>query len=271
MTSSISKFVPLEDSGVLITGGTSGIGLASALKFAAAGVKRIGLIGRNVERGTRACEIVKQQYPMAKVVFISADANVAKDALRAAEQSKEQLGNIDILMNCTVGSFVPELFHDTPIENIIPMIIGQQIGPMHMCAAILPGMRERRHGCIINVASDGAKVVTPGEAVLGGAMAAIVIFSRTLSMEAKRYGVRVNALTPSLVEGTMMYEKVREQGKAANSAAFSARLFDKAAKMAMLGIAQPEDLANLAVFIAGPAGARLTGQTISLNGGISAG
>ena len=258
------KFLPLTESGVLITGGTSGIGLASALQFAAAGVPRIGLIGRNEERGQQAREKVRKQFPKAKVEFISADANVAAQALHAAAQARELLGNIDVLMNCTVGPFVPELFHDTPIENIIPMIIQQQIGPMHMCAAIIPGMRERRWGSIINVASDGAKVVTIGESVLGGAMAAIVMFSKTLAMEAKRYGVRVNALTPSLVEGTMMYAKVRSDG-------FSAKLFDKAAKLAHLGMAQPEDLAALAVFIAGPHGARLTGQAISLNGGISAG
>jgi NAD(P)-dependent dehydrogenase (short-subunit alcohol dehydrogenase family) len=95
-------------------------------------------------------------------------------------------------------------------------------------------------------------------------MAAIVMFSKTLAMEAKRFGVRVNALTPSLVEGTAMYAKVRSQG-------FSAKLFDKAAKLAHLGLAQPEDLAELVVFLAGPHGARLTGQAISLNGGISAG
>lgn len=262
--STISRFVPLAESGVLISGGTSGIGLASALQFAAAGVPRIGLIGRNAERGERARAKVLQQSPGTRVEFISADANVAEQALMAARQAEDKLGNIDILLNCTVGPFVPELFHETPIANIIPMLVQQAVGPMHMCSAVLPGMRERRHGAIINIASDGAKVVTPGESVLGGAMAAIVIFSKTLAMEAKRYGVRVNALTPSLVEGTMMYDKVRGQG-------FSAKLFDKAARLAQLGLAQPEDLAALAVFIAGPHGARLTGQAISLNGGISAG
>lgn len=264
MASSSGSFLPLAESGVLITGGTSGIGLASAMAFAAAGVPRIGIIGRNVERGEKARAEVLKKSPNAKVEFIAADANFADQAVYAGTRAKELLGNIDVLLNATVGPYVPELFHETKIEDIIPMIIQQQIAPMHMCSVIIPGMRERKHGAIINIASDGAKVVTVGESVLGGAMAAIVMFSKTLAMEAKRFGVRVNALTPSLVEGTQMYAKVRSQG-------FSAKLFDKAAKLAHLGLAQPEDLAELVVFLAGPHGARLTGQAISLNGGISAG
>jgi NAD(P)-dependent dehydrogenase (short-subunit alcohol dehydrogenase family) len=124
-------------------------------------------------------------------------------------------------------------------------------------------MREQRTGVIINVASDAAKVPTPGETVIGAAMAAIVTFSRTLAMEAKREGVRVNALTPSLITGTDTHDRVM-----ANP--FSAKLFSNAAKLAHLGVAQPDDLAEMMVFLASPAAARLTGQAISINGGISA-
>jgi len=82
-------------------------------------------------------------------------------------------------------------------------------------------------------------------------------------MEAKRDGLRVNALTPSLVEGTATAERILAHG-------FSQKLFQKAAKQAHLGVAQPEDLAAIAVFLAGPGGSKITGQAISVNGGISA-
>lgn len=264
MASSSGSFLPLTESGVLITGGTSGVGLASAIALAAAGVPRIGIIGRSVDRGEKARADILRATPNVRVEFIAADANIAEQAVYAGARAKELLGNIDVLLNATVGPYVPELFHETKVEDIIPMIVQQQVAPMHMCSVVLPGMRERKHGAIINIASDAAKVATVGEAILGGAMAAIVMFSKALAMEAKRFGVRVNVLTPSLVEGTMMYEKVRSHG-------FSAKLFDKAAKLAHLGLAQPDDLAQLVVFLAGPHGARLTGQAISLNGGISAG
>src|SRR5882724_11581294 len=116
MASSSGSFLPLTDSGVLITGGTSGIGLASAIAFAAAGVRRIGIIGRNVERGEKARAEVLKKSPNAKVEFIAADANFADQAVYAGARAKELLGNIDVLLNSTVGPFVPELFHETKIE-----------------------------------------------------------------------------------------------------------------------------------------------------------
>lgn len=138
------------------------------------------------------------------------------------------------------------------------------MAPLLMCSVALPSVRAQKSGLIINVASDAAKIATPGESVIGAVMAGIVMFSRTLTMEAKRDGIRVNALTPSLVEGTATTERLLAGG-------FSQKLFQKAAMQAHLGVARPEDLAALAVFLAGPGGARITGQAISVNGGISAG
>jgi 2-hydroxycyclohexanecarboxyl-CoA dehydrogenase len=128
---------------------------------------------------------------------------------------------------------------------------------------VLPSMREQGGGSIITVASDAAKVATPGETVLGAAMAAIVMFTRTVAIEGKRDGIRANVLTPSLIAGTATAERVLADG-------FSRSLFEKAATMAHLGVAEAEDLAHLVVFLGGPAAARLTGQAISVNGGISA-
>jgi NAD(P)-dependent dehydrogenase (short-subunit alcohol dehydrogenase family) len=116
---------------------------------------------------------------------------------------------------------------------------------------------------IINIASDAGKVPTPGESVIGGAMAAITMFSRTLAMEAKRRHIRVNAITPSLVNNTLTFKRVTEDG-------FSAKLFAKAIKAAHLGVTEPEDVAALIAFLASDDAKRITGQVISINGGISA-
>jgi 2-hydroxycyclohexanecarboxyl-CoA dehydrogenase len=94
-------------------------------------------------------------------------------------------------------------------------------------------------------------------------MAAIVMFSRVAAIEAKRNGVRVNAVTPSLIAGTETAERVLADG-------FSKGLFEKASQLAHLGVAEAEDLAALVVFLGGPGASRLTGQAISVNGGISA-
>jgi 2-hydroxycyclohexanecarboxyl-CoA dehydrogenase len=134
---------------------------------------------------------------------------------------------------------------------------------MYLSRAVLPIMQAQRGGSIINIASDAGKTATPGETVLGASMAAIIMFSRALTMEAKRDGIRVNAVTPSLINGTPTADTVTRDG-------FSKRLFEKAAAHAHLGVAEPDDLASLVVFLGSPASARLTGQAISVNGGISA-
>jgi NAD(P)-dependent dehydrogenase (short-subunit alcohol dehydrogenase family) len=132
-----------------------------------------------------------------------------------------------------------------------------------MASAVLPGMRNRRTGVIVNVASDAAKTATPGEAIIGAAKAAIVMFTRTIAIEEKRYGIRANALTPSLVYGTASTERITADG-------FSGKLFARAAQQAQLGVPTADDIAALTVFLCSPAAARLTGQAISVNGGISA-
>jgi NAD(P)-dependent dehydrogenase (short-subunit alcohol dehydrogenase family) len=250
-----------ENQRVLITGGTSGIGLATAMAFAEAGVRRIGLIGRNPERGMEAARQVATSG--ATVRFIQADANYPDQARRAGEEAIIHLGGIDVLINSTAGLFKPELFHDISLNDIPDIVTQQLMAPLLMCGVVLPSLRKQKSGLIINIASDAAKVATPGESVIGAVMAAIVMFSRTLAMEAKRDGIRVNALTPSLVEGTATAERILTEG-------FSRRLFQKAAQLAHLGVARPEDLAAIAVFLAGPGGAKITGQAISVNGGISA-
>jgi 2-hydroxycyclohexanecarboxyl-CoA dehydrogenase len=253
----------LEDSRVVITGGTSGVGLAAARRLAAAGVTRIVLLGRDEQRGRVASAAVAEQSPRTQVDYVPVDANDAVDVTRAVDECLALLGRIDVLVNSSSSAGIPALLHDTPIEDIAGLLGGQALAPMHMTRAVLPSMREQRGGVIVNVASDAAKVATPGETVLGAGMAAIVMFTRALAMEAKRDGIRVNVLTPSLIAGTPTSDRVLEEG-------FSRKLFTKAAEMAQLGVAGPDDLGALIVFLAGPAAARLTGQAISVNGGISA-
>jgi NAD(P)-dependent dehydrogenase (short-subunit alcohol dehydrogenase family) len=146
----------------------------------------------------------------------------------------------------------------------MPSIISDQVmGPLLMARAVLAGMRERKRGTIVSVASDAAKIATPGETIIGAAMAAIVMFSRALAMEAKRDGIRVNVATPSLIADTQITERLMADP-------FSAALFGKAGKMASLGVATVADVAELIVFLSSDCASKITGQAISPNGGISA-
>ncbi len=251
------------DSAVVIAGGTSGVGLASALAFADAGVRRLALVGRSEPRGADAAAAVREHCPEAAVEFIRADATDPAQVTAAIEQARARLGSIDVLVSSVTSAYRPELLHRMPLADIATIVTEQALPPLYLTRAVLPVMRDQGGGSIILVASDAAKVATPGETVLGAAMAAIVMFARTAAIEAKRDGIRVNAVTPSLVAGTATAENVLRDG-------FSKRLFEKAAAAAHLGVAEPADLAALIVFLGGPGAARLTGQAISVNGGISA-
>jgi 2-hydroxycyclohexanecarboxyl-CoA dehydrogenase len=253
----------LNESGVAITGGTSGVGLACARQFLAAGVSRVALLGRNEERGTSARDAVRAERPDAQIEFVAVDANDPAQATRAVEQAQSLIGSLDVLVNSTTPTALPTLLHKIPIEEMGSILTQQALAPLHMTRAVLPVMREQGGGAIINVASDAGKLATPGETVIGAAMAAIIMFSRAAAMEGKRDGIRINALTPSLIMGTPTGERAL-QGE------FSGKIFTKAISLAHLGVTEPDDLAGLIVFLASPAAARLTGQAISVNGGISA-
>lgn len=253
----------LQDSVVLITGGTSGVGLASAKRFAEVGVRKIMIVGRDLGRGDDARKAVRGRQSGVDVQFISADVNRSAEALRVVEATVREFGRIDVLLNSTVGPYGPTLLHKLPIEDIEPILLTQTMGPLLMSRAALPSMRENGGGVILNIASDAAKLATPGESVIGAAMAAIVMFTRTLAIEAKRNGIRVNALTPSLIEGTMTNARMMADP-------FAGKLFEKARQAASLGVCVADDLADTIVFLASPQAARITGQAISVNGGISA-
>lgn len=252
----------LKDSSALIIGGTAGIGLHSALALAKAGVPNIVLVGRSVDRGGRAQDVFVDAG-VDKPAFVRGDARTPAGAAEIVADALNVLPAIDILICSTAADVRPDLFKDIPTDDIERMYTELALPSMHMTSSVLPQMRAQGGGVIVNVASDAAKTATPGESVIGAAKAGIVMFTRTIAIEEKRNGIRANAMTPSLVHGTASTERITSDG-------FSAKLFAKAAQQAHLGVPIAEDLGALAVFLCSPAAAKLTGQAISVNGGISA-
>ena len=257
------RAIPFEEASALITGGTSGVGLATAIRFAEAGVPRIAVAGRNAERGAAARQAVLARVPTAEVVFIAGDCNDLAGATTVCDGARSAFGAVDILVNSTVGPYGPKLFHNIPAAEVGDIVMKQMMAPLFTTRLVWDGMRAKGGGAIVNIASDAGKVTTPGESVIGAAMAGIIMFSRTLAIEGKRDGIRVNCVTPSIIEGTATYAQVMADE-------FSGKLFGKAVKMAQLGVVRPEEMAELITFLASPAAAKLSGQAISLNGGISA-
>jgi len=252
-----------QESVALVCGATAGIGLAVAYALLDAGVRKMMIVGRNADRGETAHKALADRHPESDVRFEAADLSSPQASARVVGCTIENFGRIDTLVSLAAGDPMPCLLHETPIERV-PEIIGSiTSGILLPLRAALPNMMAEGGGSMICVASDAAKVATPGECSIGAAMAAVAMFCRTLALEARRSGIRVNCVTPSIVQNTPLFDKVMRDP-------FASRLFSKAVHRAALGVAEPEDLAQLVVFLASPAAARLTGQTISVNGGISA-
>lgn len=254
---------PFEQAAALAIGGTAGIGLASARALLRAGLARVVLAGRSPARGEAARAQLAAEHPKAEVLFMACDAT-NPDALQSlVAQAVSAAGRIDILVSSAGGDPRPRLLHKIPLGEVMPTIEMAAGGIILPARAILPHMMENGGGAVICLASDAAKVATPGESVIGAAMAAITMFCRGMAWEAKRSGIRVNCLTPSIVKDTPLYGRLMDDD-------FSRRLFTRAEELADLGLVTAGDLAELVVFLASPAAARITGQTISVTGGISA-
>lgn len=252
-----------EASGALIVGGTAGIGLACAEALLKHGLARLTICGRSAERGEAALRSLTARYGESAIAFRQVDATDPGALQTVVGGIAEDMGSIDILVSSGGGDPRPRLLHDIAIEDIMPTIASIVSGIVLPARAVLPRMMAQGGGAVICLASDAAKIATPGETVIGAAMAAIVMFCRGMAYEAKRSGVRVNCLTPSIVRGTPLYDRLMEDS-------FSRRLFGKAETMASLGVVEPDDLAAMVTFLAGPDGAKVTGQTISITGGVSA-
>lgn len=255
----------LTDCTALITGSSAGIGLEIAAQLAEAGVPRIVLNGRDEARCAAAAEKLRARAPNADVRYAVGDTSVSGGAQAVADAALAAFGAVDILVNSVPGpkEHTPQPFQRTEYAELDAQVYAHMMSVVYACRAVMPAMIERKGGVIINIASDAGKIATPGEAIIGGSKAGVIMFTRGLALEQSREGIRANVITPSIVAGTEGYDRVMSQE-------FSRKLFQKAESRAKLGVVTPADIAPLAVFLASPAASKITGQAISVNGGISA-
>jgi 2-hydroxycyclohexanecarboxyl-CoA dehydrogenase len=185
------------------------------------------------------------------------------ESVRAAVQQIEQeLGPIEILVNnAGWDEFKPFLDTEEPLWDRIIEI--NYKGCLRCCRAVVPGMVERGYGRVVNISSDAARVGSSLEAVYSGAKGAVLSFSKTLAREVARHGVTVNVVCPGPTDTALLGRMF----EASDDAARAVEGLKRAVPMRRL--AQPQDIAPAVAFLASDAAGYITGQTLSVSGGLT--
>lgn len=248
----------------LVTGGSDGIGLHVAEQLAAAGAN-VFINGRSAERGERAVAKLHEISPTVR--FIAGDCAIYQDAVAAVEATRSHAGRLDILISAGAeGEIGPTPFAEmTPqqIETEFHRRLMPRIFPVH---AALPVLRENG-GSVVLLTTDAGRYATPGESVLGAVGASVIIMTKVLAKEFSRFRIRVNGIALALAEGTPTWDR-----RVAAAEGFERDLVKKVVDRFPFGRPPSADeVATVAVFLASDAAAQVTGQTISVNGGLSFG
>lgn len=252
----------------LITGSTSGIGLGIARRLAALGhnVMLNGFADREEIEHLKAD--IATTYNV-KVAYSNADVSKAEAIAGAIDQAKDELGEIDILVNNAGIQFVSPI-EDFPIEKWNAIIAIDLAAAFHAIRLVLPGMKARGFGRIINVASAHALIASPFKSAYVSAKHGIAGLTKTVALEAAEHGVTVNAICPGYVLTPLVQKQIPDQAHARGISK------DEVIRDVLLA-AQPtkrfitvEEVAALAAFLADQQTASITGAIIPIDGGWTA-
>ncbi len=246
----------LKDQVAVVTGGSRGIGRAIVQALAAEGAKVAF-----VYRGAReAADRLTQEVALAggQATGLQCDVTDAAQVEKVLEQVEKSLGPVNILVN-NAGIIRDGLFVGMDRADWDAVIQTNLNGTFNFCRALAMKMARLRKGRIINISSVAAQYNNPGQANYAASKGAINALTRALAVELAKRGVTVNAIAPGFIE-TDMSEAVRNK---------AGDRIQKAIPMKRLG--QPQDIARVAVFLASEDASYITGQVITVDGGISLG
>lgn len=238
----------------VVTGGGRGIGRGIVEQLAGDGYQ---VVVADLNEAT-AAEVAQAINGLAVPLDVTDTASVSG----ALDRVEAELGGIEVLVNnAGWDEFRP--FLETEEEFWDRVIDLNFKGCLRMCRRAVPGMVERGYGRVVNIASDAARVGSSLEAVYSGAKGGVVAFSKTLAREVARYGVTVNSVCPGPTETPMLAE-IAGAGEDSEKVLEAMR---RAVPMRRLG--RPEDIAAAVAFLASEDAGFITGQTLSVSGGLT--
>jgi 2-hydroxycyclohexanecarboxyl-CoA dehydrogenase len=249
----------LNDKTVIVTGGGGGIGGATCRRFAAEGAK-VAVFDMNMDAAQKVATEINAAGGSAAAFACNITDRAQVDAAVAATEA--QLGSVDVLVN-NAGWDVFKPFVKTVPAEWDKLIAINLTGALHMHHAVLPGMVARNYGRIVNIASDAARGGSSGEAVYAACKGGLVALSKTLAREHARHNITVNVVCPGPTDTALLAgvaEGARDPAKLIEA-------FRSAIPLGRLG--QPDDLASAIAFFGSDDASFITGQVISVSGGLT--
>ncbi|MBI3014742.1 MAG: SDR family oxidoreductase [Candidatus Tectomicrobia bacterium] len=245
----------LRDKAVLITGGSRGLGKAIAAGFAAEGC-RVAICARGQERLESAAG--EWRGLGATVVAFRADVTRDEEAKAFVEEATRQFGSIDVLVNNVGGSRSGGVL-ETQDRDWSEILEINLLSTVRMCRLVVPGMKERRAGRIINIASVFGRE-WGGSMIYNAAKAGVISFSKFLSRELAPHNILVNSVAPgSILFPGGSWERRRQENPEA-----IARFVEQELPLGRFG--RPEEVAHMVVFLASEKASLVSGASIAVDG-----
>ncbi len=238
---------------VLVTGGASGIGLATCEQFARAGAQVV-LTDVDSNKGSAAAEKIGADG--GKAAFVEMDITSPASIEAAAERVRSDFGRLDVVVNAA-GWDIIEPFMQNTREYWGKIVALNFMGPVEVTRAMLPLMFESGGGSVVNVSSDAGRVGSFGETVYAGAKGGVIAFTKSLAREVVRNNVRVNCVCPGPTDTPLFATQSPKMQEA----------LTKAIPMKRLG--KPSEVADVILFFASDRSSFVTGQVLSVSGGLT--
>ena len=244
---------------VAITGGGGGIGGATCRRFASEGAL-VAVLDRDLESARKIADTIQKDGGKASAFTCDITNRTQVDQAIAAVE--KDMGSIAVLVN-NAGWDIFMPFTKTQPEHWDRLIAINLVGALHMHHAVLPLMASRQFGRIVNIASDAARVGSSGEAVYAACKGGLVALSKTLAREHARHNITVNVVCPGPTETALFADYKQGAGNPEKLE----EAFRRAIPLGRIG--QPTDLPGAITFFASDDAAFVTGQVLSVSGGLT--